>query len=417
MKQTITPRAHAIALLQAIEQQQLTLDDAWARHPQQLAEPDARFARHLVLTTLRHRGQLDALIARHLQKPLTAKNQPVQQALRLGAAQLLVMDIAAHAAVNETVNAIKTTHAGMAPLVNAVLQKLAAERPALPSPGHNLPAWWGTRLDAHYGVGTAKAIAAIAAARPPLDINLPAPSTLPLGERLDAQIWRIRGDSPTVGDLPGYADGTFFVQDIAASTPARLLGDVAGLRILDLCAAPGGKTAQLARARATVTALDRSQHRLARLEENMARLNYQVSVVEADALQWEPAEPFDAILLDAPCSASGTWRRHPEVVHLLTPEKITELATLQQHMLERAWHWLKPGGKLVYCVCSLEPEEGEQQASWFLNAYTDARLATPPDDFPPHALRAGMVRTLPSMLAEKGGMDGFFAACFTKLAG
>ncbi|MFM9890257.1 MAG: transcription antitermination factor NusB [Rickettsiales bacterium] len=454
------PRLHAIALLNAILGQGHTLDAAQAHASFAGTPADAAFARHLVLSVLRHLGQLDALLARYIDSPIASKHHPAQHALRLGAAQLLLLDTPAHAAVHETVAAVKLTRsAALSGLANAVLQKIAAERPKLPSPGHNLPAWWGTRLDVHYGADAARAIAAVAAQRPPLDVNLPASATMESGARMDDCIWRLPPEHAPVDSLPGFAEGAFFVQDIAASYPARLLGDVSGQQVLDLCAAPGGKAMQLARAGANVVALDRSEQRLQRLQQNMLRTKLSVQVVTADALTWEPDEMFDAILLDAPCSATGTWRRHPEVVRLASFEKIAELAALQRALLARAWQWLKPGGRLVYCTCSLEPEEGEQQIAAFLAGHADAQLApiaslssplagerglplqtrggnaaeptspppnpqadlTPPQggsgpkNIPAQCITPeGTLRTLPSMMAEQGGMDGFFAAVLVK---
>lgn len=432
-------RLHAITLLDAVlGGRQMTLDAAQAAMPFAGCASDAAFVRHLVLRVLRHRGQLDALLTRYLAKPLAAKHHAAQHGLRLGVAQLLLLGTPPHAAVHETVAAVKLTRsARLDGLVNAVLQKIVAENPPLPSPGHNLPAWWGTRLDAHYGAGVARAIASVAAQLPPLDLNLPAPAVMECGERLDESMWRMPPDYLPVETLPGYGSGVFFVQDFAASYPVRLLGEVTGRRVLDLCAAPGGKTMQLARAGAKVTALDRSEQRLQRLRQNMQRMQLQAEIITADALTWQPEGLFDAILLDAPCTATGTWRRHPEVVRLASPESIAELAAMQCALLARAWVWLKPGGRLVYCTCSLEPEEGEHQITAFLAGQKDASLifiapqhSSCPEgerdlllqtrggsglqNIPSQFIRHGMLRTLPSMLAAQGGMDGFFAAALRK---
>jgi len=208
--------------------------------------------------------------------------------------------------------------------------------------------------------------------------------------------------------LPGYRDGAWWVQDLAATLPARLLGQGEGRRVLDLCAAPGGKTLQLAAAGWHVTALDISKRRLERVQDNLARTNLAADIVVADALAWEPEQRFDAVLLDAPCTATGTCRRHPDVLHRIGPRQIADMAALQARLLERATGWLTPGGRLVYAVCSLEPEEGEAQA--------------PPVGLTPDPIRAeelpaglmptsqGWLRTDPGMLAEHGGMDGFFVA-------
>jgi 16S rRNA (cytosine967-C5)-methyltransferase len=410
-----SPRAQALSLLAHVLAERLTLDEALARAPLAGPEADQRFAMLLVRTSLQHLGQLDAVIARYVEKPLPAKRMAVMNALRLGAAQLLCLHTPAHAAVNETVALVKKgKDAALSGLVNAVLQKIGREMPALPEPIANLPTWVRTRWEKQYGMQATAQIAQIASVRAPLDVVSAA--VMDGAVRLDAQVQRFVGEHPPVEQLAGYAEGAFYVQDVAASYPARLLGDVRGKQVLDVCAAPGGKAAQLARAGAKVTALDRSAHRVARLKENMARLKCEVEIVVADALEWQPSSLYDAILLDAPCTASGTWRRHPEVVHLLTPEDIHEMAALQRALLARAWQWLKPEGKLVYCVCSLEPEEGEAQAAWFMSQMKDAVLVPLANaDIPAHAITAeGYLRTRPDMLAEQGGMDGFFAAGFTK---
>jgi 16S rRNA (cytosine967-C5)-methyltransferase len=413
--QTVSARAQAIAVLGDVLGARHTLDEAWALHPFAGAEADARFAMLLTLSALQHLGQLDALLAKYLEKPLPGKRRSITNALRIGLVQLLLLDTPAHAAVNETVAAVKRGRdAGLAGLVNAVLQKAARERPPLPAPITNVPPLLRARWEKHYGKPTVAAMAQVAVQRPPLDLNTR--TDMAGGVRMDAEIIRLPADHAAVETLPDYTEGAFFVQDLAASYPVRLLGDMQGLHVLDLCAAPGGKAAQLLQRGARVTVLDRSPTRMQVLQENMARLNTTVEVVVADALQWQPAHAYDAILLDAPCSATGTWRRHPEVVHIVTPEDIAELAVLQRAMLARAWGWLKPGGKLVYCVCSLEPEEGEAQAQWFRDAHADARLVAVDAamGIAPESIRDGMLRTLPSHRVSDGGMDGFFAVCITK---
>lgn len=408
-------RAYAIHLLSAVLDDRRALEDAIAAQPFAGSAADERFAQMLVLTVFRHLGQIDALLATCLEKPLPAKRRAITNALRIGAAQLLWLATPAHAAVHETVAAIKHgKDAGLTGLVNAVLQKLARNRPTLPEPIHNLPAWLRARWESFYGPAAVAAIAQVAARRPPLDLNTLA--DMPDATRLDAEITRLPSDHAAVETLPGYDAGAFFVQDLAASYPVRLLGEVRGLRVLDLCAAPGGKTAQLARRGAVVTALDRSPARMAVLSQNQARLKFSAEIIAADLLKWQPQTPYDAILLDAPCSATGTWRRHPEVVHAITPEAIDELAAQQRLMLARAWGWLKPGGRMVYAVCSLEREEGEAQAEWFTAQHADAipLPASSQTDIAPACIRNGMLRSLPSDRQTEGGMDGFFAVAFEK---
>jgi 16S rRNA (cytosine967-C5)-methyltransferase len=410
-------RAAAATLLADMLGARRTLDEALAQHPLIGSDADQKFTRMLVLTTLRHVGQIDALLKTYLDKPLPPKRVGVTNGLRLGVVQLLLLKTPAHAAVNETVHMVKRGRDGaLAGLVNAILQKINREQPALPPANHNLPSWLKTRWEKAYGTVQVGAMAEVASNRPPLDIN--SASAMKNATRIDCHMLRLPADHDAVETLEGYANGAFFVQDVAASYPARLLGDVRGLQVLDVGAAPGGKTAQLAQAGAYVTALDRSAPRMEVLKTNMARLGHAVETVVADALSWQPPQPFDAILLDAPCSATGTWRRHPEVVHITTMADVNELAATQRAMLTRAWRWLKPGGKLVYCVCSLEPEEGEAQASWFLANHADAALV-PVDatsEIPAECIANGTLRTLPSHMATAGGMDGFFAACFAKTA-
>lgn len=411
-----TARAHAHALLMLVLGEGITLDEALAKHPLNGVEADQRFAMLLALTTLQHLGQLDAVIATFLEKPLPPKRLTITNALRMGAAQLLLLNTPAHAAVNETVTLVKQgKDAGLAGLVNAVLQKIVREKPTLPAPIENLPAWLRARWEATYGAEVVAAMAAVASNRAPLDIH----STVDMegAVRLDAMMQRFAGDHLPVEHLAGYDAGAFFVQDVAASYPVRLLGDVREHQVLDVCAAPGGKAMQLIQAGAFVTAIDKSASRMKRVKENLKRMRMQANTIVVDAFEWQPSRAYDAILLDAPCTATGTWRRHPEVVHGVSAEDIAQMVALQRQLLVRAWQWLKPGGKMVYCVCSLEPEEGEQQAQWFKTQVSDATLvavdaaqAVPAMCITPE----GYLRTRPDMWAERGGMDGFFAVCFAK---
>lgn len=394
MQQTSTsPRQLAWEALGRILGQRQTLEEALPPLEDELRNQ----VRQLLMATLRHLGQIDALLTPLIEKPLGGKHRPVMDALRLGVAQLVVLHVPAHAAVNETVAMVKASkHVALAGMVNAILKKIDGP---LPDCRHNLPGWLEKRWKAQYGKAISDTICKVAAERPPLDINTRQPYSL--GVQLDADIWRLPPQHPPVPELDGYEQGAFFVQDVAASFPVRLLENLSGKRVLDIGAAPGGKTAQLARAGAKVTALDKSANRMQRLAQNMQRLKLQVEAVVADAMEYIPAEPFDIVVLDAPCSATGTWRRHPEVVHITTPDDIAELAATQRAIMEKAWGWLQPGGKLLYCVCSLEREEGEDQREAFLTAHPDAQLL---------AER----RTTPAELAEQGGMDGFFAAVFEK---
>ncbi|MEI7610759.1 MAG: RsmB/NOP family class I SAM-dependent RNA methyltransferase, partial [Rhodospirillaceae bacterium] len=272
---------------------------------------------------------------------------------------------------------------------------------------------------AAYGPDTARAIAEAHLHEAPLDLTLKNPAESALwAERLEAEVLATgslrRAAGGAVAELPGFADGGWWVQDAAAALPATLFGDLAGRRVYDLCAAPGGKTAQLAALGAQVTAVDRSAPRLERLATNLARLGLAAATVAADAALWQPEESADAILLDAPCSATGTIRRHPDIPHLKDRADVAKLAALQRRLLARAVALLKPGGTLVYTVCSLQPEEGEEQIAALLAAGAPVSrrpLVAGEAGVPDAALTAaGDLRTLPCHLAALGGMDGFFVA-------
>ena len=416
-------RACALDLLEAVLGRRRPLDDAIADHPglARLAARDRAFARLLVATTLRRLGEIDALLARRLDRPLPAKAPAVRNVLRLGACQIAFLGTPPHAAVDTMV----ALAAARAPppfkgLVNAVLRRLARERPALPDAGDaarlNTPEWLWDSWRAAYGEATATAIAAVHLAEPPLDITVKADADLWAG-RLEATVLPTgtlrRPIGGAVSELAGYGEGAWWVQDAAAALPARLLGEVAGETVLDLCAAPGGKTAQLAAAGARVVAVDR-EPRLARLKENLARLRLGAKTVGADVAAWRPGAPAPFVLLDVPCTATGTIRRHPDIVHLKTAADIPRLVALQDRLLAAAADMLAPGGTLVYCACSLEPEEGPRRVEALLARYR--RLARAPvaaaevGGLAELVTAAGDLRTLPCHLAQFGGLDGFYAA-------
>nr|WP_235890383.1 RsmB/NOP family class I SAM-dependent RNA methyltransferase [Sandaracinobacter neustonicus] len=398
-------RRAAVRLVHAITVLGRPLDGQLESALKGLGPSDRGLARALTGGVLRNLPGLDSLIdgATRLPLPTDARARMV---LRVALAGLLLLETPPHAAI---ATALPLLEGGPRRLVHGVLSTLIRERAKLPPP--SLPGKWAARWTDSWGADEAAAAAERLGEIPPTDLCLrDATATADWCARLGGSSLmpghvRLEG-SQQVEALPGFADGAWWVQDIAASLPARLLGDVAGLRVLDMCAAPGGKTMQLAAAGAEVTALDISGPRLKRLKANLQRTGLTAAVVEADAKQWEPDAPFDAILLDAPCSATGTFRRHPDLLYLKDDLDLGALTALQQALLARAATWLKPGGRLVYAVCSLEPAEGEGETP-------PAGLL--PDPVGPGELPAGLlpesggaVRTRPSVWGAKGGADGFF---------
>ena len=360
-----------------------------------------------------------------MDRPLPPRRGAVQDLLRLGIAQLAFLETPAHAAVASTVALAHGSR--LAPyrgLVNAVLRRAAREHRAiaeLDAARLNTPDWLWTSCTETYGEATCRAIVEAHLGEPPLDLSpvSDAPERVSelcaaLGARpLPGGSLRLHG-AGDVTRLAGYEAGEWWVQDAAAALPARLFGAVAGKRVLEIGAAPGGKTAQLAAAGARVVAVDRSAARLGRLEENLARLGLSAEVVQADALDWQPTESFDTVLLDAPCTATGTIRRHPDIPHLRGPADVGRLAELQGRLLARAATMVAPGGLLVYASCSLQPEECEQCVDAFLTSSPEfARLSVRAGELEglsEAVTAAGDLRTLPCHWAEHGGMDGFYAA-------
>ncbi len=395
---------------------------AEARNLETLSVRDRGFARLMVLTCLRRLGQLDDAVGRCLARPLDRRANRIRPHLRLGAAQLLFLDTAPHAAINEAVNGAHRLPQYKA-LLNAVLRRLSRDREAIlkaqDAARLNCPGWLWQAWSAVLGESDCRAAVEAMLREPPLDLSCPGDpekwAGLLQAETLDGGTLRLQSAGP-VAQLPGYADGAWWVQDVAAALPARLLGDVRGQRVLDLCAAPGGKTAQLIAAGARVTALDRSPRRLTRLSDNLARLGFEAEVIEADATAWRPEAPFDAVMLDAPCSATGTIRRRPDVWHLRQAKDIDELVRVQDHLLDNLANLLRPGGRAVYCVCSLLAEEGPARITAFLERRPDfVRLPVAPTELPDRTrsiTAEGDVRTLPQHIS--GGMDGFFIACLER---
>lgn len=419
----------ALFLLQSVLERRLGLGEALdsARGFGHLEPRDRAFARLLAATALRRLGQIDAALAACLARDLSPRAGDVRNLLRLGAAQLLFLKTPPHAAVDQTVALAEGRLASYRGLANAVLRRLAREGEALlagqDAARLNLPDWLWTSWNAAYGEPTVRAIAAVQMDEPPLDISAvrDAPSW---AERLGATLLPTgslrRPAGGAVAELPGYAEGAWWVQDAAAALPARLLGDVDGHMAVDLCAAPGGKTMQLAAAGARVVAVDRSPARQKRLAANLARLGLAAQTVTAEAETWRPNGPVEFVLLDAPCSATGTLRRHPEIAWTKSADDVARLVPVQDRLLDAAASMLAPGGTLVYCTCSLQLEEGPARIDSFLARHPQmsrrpiaaedvgglAELLTP----------AGDLRTLPHHLAEQGGMDGFYAARLTRAA-
>jgi 16S rRNA (cytosine967-C5)-methyltransferase len=414
-------RAAALDLLAAALGSRAGLDEGLSHPALAALEPrDRAFARALVMATLRHLGPIDMVLQGRLKKPPPDR---IVHVLRLGLAQAFLLETPAHAAVATSV-ALAGRQKGGATfkgLVNAVLRGLVREPPDLADPEQLAPAWLYARWRAAYGAQTARAIAAVIAQEPATDLSLKdTAAASELAGELEAEALPggtlrtgRRGD---VAGWPGFSEGLWWVQDASAAAPARLLAVRAGESALDLCAAPGGKTLQLAAAGAAVTAVDRSPERLKRVAENLARTGLAAEVVAADATTWADARAFDAVLLDAPCSATGTFRRHPDVLWAARPGDIAALAALQGRLLDAAAARVKRGGRLVYCVCSLEPEEGEAQVAAFL-ARTAGFALDPiaPDEggSPQASLTSdGTLRILPHH--RSGGTDGFFVARFRR---
>ncbi|PZR36849.1 RsmB/NOP family class I SAM-dependent RNA methyltransferase [Caulobacter segnis] len=414
-------REAALTLIDAALSRRGGLDEAASANGFRFLEPRERaFARALAMAVLRHLGPIDRALAARLQK---APPDRVMNLLRLGAAQAFHLEVPAFAAVATSVElaAANKTSRPFKGLVNAVLRGLLRDAPPSNDPTLLAPPWLYSRWVAAFGEATAREIADQIALEPATDLSLkPGADADALAQALEGEILpggslrvRRKGD---VAAWPGFEDGSWWVQDAAAAVPARLLDVKAGEAALDLCAAPGGKTLQLAAAGARVVALDRSSARLKRLEENLARTGLEAQVVAADAAAWADDRTFDAILLDAPCSATGTFRRHPDVLWAARPGDVASLANVQARILDSAAGRLKPGGRLVYCVCSLEPEEGEAQVEAFLARRPDMALdpIQPGEGGAPQAslTARGTLRLLPHQL--DGGQDGFFAARFRK---
>ncbi|MGC6327968.1 RsmB/NOP family class I SAM-dependent RNA methyltransferase [Rhizorhabdus sp. FW153] len=411
-------RLAALKLLDAVLRRGAPLEAAMDGACAELDRGDDRaFAHAIAAETLRRLDDLDRLIDVSTERPLPPDSK-ARMLLRMALVQALVLKTPAHAAITTI---LPLADGGPRKLIHAVFSRTMRENAALPDPPH-LPAAVADRWQKSWGTEAVETARQSLAAPPPVDLSLKP------GE--DSGIWaeRLEGLSLQPGhvriaagrrivDLPGYDEGSWWVQDIAASLPARLAGAGDDRTALDLCAAPGGKTMQLAAAGWQVTAVDQSDTRLARLRENLERTRLGADIQVADAAEFAPERRFDLVLLDAPCSATGIFRRHPDVLHRATARIIADAAEQQQRLIAHAASLVAPGGRLIYAVCSLEADEGEQIAKGFLAAHADWRLdPVQPEELPSGVVpdKVGRVRVRPGTLADSGGADGFFVARFTR---
>ncbi len=417
-------RTIAFELINAVLKRRRPLDDVLEEYAEfNSLEPRERaFARNLAATILRRLGQIDDLINYCLERPLPRRAIAVRDVLRLGVCQLMFLRTPAHAAVDTTVSMLDEIDLGhYKKLVNAIMRRLSREGSKLienhDAEHLNTPEWlWRSWTNA-YGKGACRRIALAHLSEPPLDItakeNAETWATSLGATILPTGTLRLT-KTTNVKQLVGFDEGAWWVQDAAATLPVALLGNVEGKYIIDLCAAPGGKTAQLVSRGAIVSSVERSPKRLKRLEENLARLSMTAEAFCSDAAQWAPNKKADAVLLDAPCSSTGTIRRHPDIQHLKTSEDVKKLATAQYRLLEAALKMVKPGGKVIFCTCSLQPEEGPELIEKVLREHSSVRLEAVRSEeiggLDELILGEGTIRCLPYHLMEQGGMDGFFIA-------
>lgn len=409
----LASRTAALRLLDAVCRRGETLDQALLIATAKLSNPsDRSLAHNIAANALRWMTALDAMIDSATKKRLP-DDAKARMALRIALVQVLILETPQHAAI---ATALPLVHGGPRRLVHGVfstvMRGLESGKLALPEhpeiPGETLDRWTH-----NWGEDVAIAAGQAWASSPPLDLSFKTDDSGELeGEKLSSKHLRLQPDLP-VTELPGFEEGAFWVQDLAASLPARLLGEGNGKTVLDLCAAPGGKTMQLAAAGWKTLSVDNSEKRMERFKDNLGRTQLDAEIVIADLMKWEPSEPAEAILFDAPCSATGIFRRHPDVLHCIGSRQIADRAEVQKALLDRIAPWIKPGGVLVYAVCSLEPEEGEDQIEQFLERHAEFEIISVADDMLPEGISPtenGCVRTLPNMLADKGHVDGFFIA-------
>jgi len=417
-------RVVALDLISSVLKRHRPLDETLEGHLgfTSLEPRERAFARNLSATTLRRLGQIDDLIGICLERPLPRRAVAVRDVLRLGICQLFFLNIPAHAAVDTTVSLLDEIDlAAYKKLVNAVMRRMTREGEKLIAAQDaarlNTPDWLWDSWQQAYGKATGRKIAEAHLKEPPLDISVKADPEI-WAKALQATILPTGSLRLSVGGnvtlLPGFDEGAWWVQDTAAALPALLLGDVKGQHVIDLCAAPGGKTAQLLVRGAHVTAVERSAKRLERLKQNMTRLDLSLEAVCADAALWKPEQQADAVLLDAPCSATGTIRRHPDIGYLKKYSDVESLSTAQHRLFKAALEMVKPGGRMVFCTCSLQPEEGPELVERILAEHSSFQLQPiTPDEvggLPELITGEGVLRSLPNHLSDVGGMDGFFAA-------
>ncbi|MGY6549306.1 MAG: RsmB/NOP family class I SAM-dependent RNA methyltransferase [Roseinatronobacter sp.] len=415
------PRGAALDLILTLIARRVSMAEVLAQPPDSLAQlpPEGRArAQRLALEALRASGRADHLLKPALRKP---PPEPVRWLLRLALTEIHGSGAAPHGVINDAVSLARARgFSRQAGLVNAVLRALAEGPDWQGAPVPRLPDWLRGALQNAYGAAVTAAIERAHLSPAPLDLTLNGPPPEGLeGVLLPTGSLRLH-TAGQVTALSGYAAGAFWVQDAASALPVRLFGDMAGQRVLDLCAAPGGKTMQLAAQGARVTALDISGPRLDRLRANLTRTRLQAELVVADALNWRPAQPYEAILLDAPCSATGTIRRHPELPLIRNRSEVKALQALQMQLLDRvldpAQGLLAPGGRVVYCTCSLLPDEGEAQVRAALDRHAVRQVPVTLQGLPDAAqAHGGAIRTRPDFWAEHGGMDGFYMALLQHL--
>lgn len=426
-------RRAAASMLAAIERGK-TLDEARDRLDG-LAPNDRAFSNAIVLAALRHYGEIEAILQPFMKRAIPARPHLAKALLYIGVAQIVYLEVPPHAAINETVSATGRREQPFRGLINAVLRRVVDAMPVTPDPLAALPDWMVETWQNAYGADTCAAMAETLQGMPPLDLQftsaqaasqfidaltekIQAEALQTIATALSADCVRLVG-AGAVEKLPLFDDGVWWVQDIAASLPARLMDLPPAAQVLDICAAPGGKTLQLAARGAQVTAVDISAARVKRLTDNLRRTKLSADCITADFMDWAPDRKWSHILLDAPCSATGTLRRHPDLKLNRRASSAAYMAKQQAEMLDKAASLTEDGGYLMFCVCSLEPEEGEESAKAFLDRHGDFEQvplspSALPDGFDAAISPQGALRTTSNMLGAQGGCDGFFAAYFHK---